>query len=153
MVNFAFEEWIGEWFGLNTWAAEITNGVFGAFNLQFILGMLFAPVAWLIGVDAGSVLQVGQLLGEKTVLNEFIAYASLADMLKSCDLTNENSIIIATIALCGFANFASMGIQIGGIGTISPDQRPTLAKLSMRSLIGGTAACLMTGAIAGIFLV
>lgn len=113
---------------------------------------MFAPIAWLIGVDSGSLLLAGQLLGEKTVLNEFIAYATLADMPRDGELSNDNSIVIATFALCGFANFASMGIQIGGIGTIAPDQRPALAKLALRSLVGGTVACLMTGAIAGIFL-
>lgn len=152
MGNYITEEWIGELLGLNGWVNDFTEGKFDGFTLQFIFAMLFAPVAWLIGIDNQSLLLVGQLLGEKTVLNEFIAYASLGYMIQSDEITNQNSIVIATYALCGFANFASMGIQIGGIGTIAPDQRPTLAKLALRSLVGGTVACLMTGAIAGIFL-
>ncbi|WOO42541.1 NupC/NupG family nucleoside CNT transporter [Rubellicoccus peritrichatus] len=153
MGNYVTEEWIGEWFGLNAWVTDLTAGEFKGFTLQFVFAMLFAPVAWLIGIDNQNLLLVGQLLGEKTVLNEFIAYASLGEMIQTKEITNANSIVIVTYALCGFANFASMGIQIGGIGTIAPDQRPTLAKLALRSLIGGTVACLMTGAIAGIFLV
>ena len=92
------------------------------------------------------------LLGEKTILNEFYAYASFADLLKNGVITNEKSVIIATYALCGFANFASIGIQIGGIGVLAPGKRVMLSSLGVKALIAGTLACLMTGAIAGILV-
>lgn len=152
MLNFAFERGPGAWFGLNTWVVEWTEGNYDGFSLQFILGMLFAPVAWLIGVENHNLLLVGQLLGEKTVLNEFVAYSNLGEMIHGERILGNKSIIIATFALCGFANFASMGIQIGGIGTLAPGQRKTLAELAFRALIGGTTACLMTGCLAGVIL-
>ena len=118
-------------------------------TLQYILGLVFSPVAWLLGVNWSDAVMVGQLLGEKTILNEFFAYASLGK-LKAAELfTEQKSIIIATYALCGFANFASIGIQIGGISALALNQQSTLAKLGVRALIGGTIACFMTATIAG----
>ncbi len=140
---------VGDLLGINDSISASTNGRFDGLTFQYLLGMLFAPVAWLLGVEWADVLLVGQLLGEKTILNEFVAYASLGE-LKSADLFHDNkSIIIATYALCGFANFASIGIQIGGIGSIAPKQQTTLAKLGIKSLIGGTIACFLTATIAG----
>ncbi len=152
LCNWALTAGPGSWFGLNDWVANWTQGQYDGFSMQFILGMLFAPVAWLIGIDTGNLLLVGQLLGEKTVLNEFVAYYNMGTMIQDGRLDNQNSIMITTYALCGFANFASMGIQIGGIGVLCPPQRATLAALAFKALIGGTVACLMTGCIAGIFL-
>lgn len=152
LCNWAMVQGPGQWLGLNTWVESATGGEYTGFSMQFLLGVLFYPIAWLIGVDNGSLLLVGQLLGEKTVLNEFVAYANLGGMISDGRLTNQNSIYIATYALCGFSNFASMGIQIGGIGALVPSQRGTLAALAFKALIGGTVACLMTGCIAGIFL-
>ena len=118
-----------------------------------ILGYLFAPLAWIIGIDLNDIVLAGQLLGEKTVINEFIAYLSLKDIIASggSEIIQKRTIVILTYALCGFSNFSSIGIQIGGIGSIAPNQRSTLARLGLRSLIGGTLACLMTATIAGIF--
>ncbi len=116
-----------------------------------ILGYIFAPLAWVIGIEGQDIILSGQLLGKKTVVNEFIAYLSLKDMIAGvggAHLQNR-SIIILTYALCGFSNFASIGIQIGGISSIAPNQRSTLARLGMRALLGGTLACLMTATIAG----
>ncbi|MEX2590850.1 MAG: nucleoside transporter C-terminal domain-containing protein, partial [Chitinophagales bacterium] len=111
--------------------------------------MIFSPMAWVLGVASEDMVVIGQLLGEKTILNEFFAYASLGQFRESGILVNEKSIIIATYALCGFANFASIGIQIGGIGSLAPSQRKTLSELGIKSLIGGTIACFMTACIAG----
>jgi CNT family concentrative nucleoside transporter len=152
MVNFVLINWVGSWTGLNDWVAGQFPGQFEAFSLEFLFGLVFAPVAWLIGVDWGSCMQIGRLLGEKLVLNEFVAYANLGVLQSEGVLTDQRAIIIATYALCGFANFSSMGIQIGGIGAIAPEQRPTLSRLALKSLIGGTIACLMTATIAGIFI-
>jgi len=105
-----------------------------------------------IGVPLDDIRTVGQLLGEKTILNEFFAYASLSQMKIAGALTYERSIIIATYALCGFANFASIGIQIGGIGVLAPSQRANLAKFGIKALIGGTVAALLTATIAGMII-
>ena len=93
--------------------------------------------------------QVGQLLGEKTILNEFVAYISFGEMKASGRITDPKSILITTYALCGFANFASIGIQIGGISQLAPNQRKNLTELGIKALIGGTIACLMCACIAG----
>jgi len=144
-------EWIGSITGLNATITEQSGGRFHGLTLQFIFGILFSPIAWVIGVSGQDMIAIGQLLGEKTILNEFVAYTSLTDF-KALGTVSERSIIIATYALCGFANFASIGIQIGGIGAIAPKQRNTLTSLGIKALIGGTVACLLTAAIAGMLL-
>lgn len=151
LVNYGGEA-VGGLFGLNERIEAWSGGLFSGFTLEFVCGIVFAPVAWLIGVDAGSMLQVGQLLGVKLVANEFVAYEGLASMIREGLLTNDRSVIIATYALCGFANFASMGIQIGGISVLAPERRGDLALLAPRALLGGTVACLLTAAVAAIFL-
>jgi concentrative nucleoside transporter, CNT family len=140
---------IGEWTHLNAKIAASTNGRFEGMTLQYLLGMIFSPIAWLLGVDWSDAVLVGQLLGEKTILNEFFAYASLGKLKAAEMFQNQKSIIIATYALCGFANFASIGIQIGGISALAQNQQATLAKLGIKALIGGTIACFMTATIAG----
>ncbi len=132
---------------------------FPQFSLELIMSYLLAPVAWLMGIPWADCGQVGVLLGKKTILNEFIAYLdlkTLIDNAKSVDATlpriSERAIIITTYALCGFSNIGSIGIQIGGIGGIAPDRQPDLARIGLRAMIGGTLACFMTAAIAGILL-
>ncbi|MCC6752472.1 MAG: Na+ dependent nucleoside transporter [Saprospiraceae bacterium] len=134
---------LGQVAGLNQWLSEASHGRYQEFNLQFIFGILFSPLAWVIGIDWQDVIAVGQLLGEKTILNEFVAYLSLAEM-KNGHLLSDQSVLLATYALCGFSNFASIGIQIGGIGTLAPNQRTRITELGVKALIGGTIACLMT---------
>lgn len=140
---------IGEITNLNAKIFAATDGRFEGLTLQYILGLLFSPLAWILGVAWQDAVLVGQLLGEKTILNEFFAYASLGQLKNAGLIQHEKSIIIATYALCGFANFASIGIQIGGIGALVPGQQSTLAKLGVKALIGGTVACFMTAALAG----
>lgn len=149
MLNYIFVNFIGGWTGLNNWVADFTNNRFTGFNIQFVLGMAFAPIAWLLGVPAQDMLAVGQLLGLKTTLNEFFAYAALEEVKGHI---SQKSVIIATYALCGFSNFASIGIQIGGIGAIAPGQRKNLTELGLKSLIGGTIACFFTAIIAGMLI-
>ncbi|MEM6377462.1 MAG: nucleoside transporter C-terminal domain-containing protein, partial [Bacteroidota bacterium] len=146
MLNYICYHWIGSWTGLNEFVVNSTNERFTGFNIEYILGVVFAPVAWILGVSWEDSTLVGQLLGLKTTLNEFFAYAALEGMQK--DMA-EKSVIIATYALCGFANFASIGIQIGGISAIAPGQRKNLTELGITSLIGGTIACFLTAIIAG----
>ncbi len=122
-------------------------------SLQSILGLVFAPVAALMGVPLEDCSQVGTLLGEKIVLNEFVAYAHLGDALASgTSALQHRSVVITTYALCGFANFGSIGIQLGGIGTIAPERRGDLARLGLRAMIGGTLAACMTGTVAGLLV-
>jgi len=142
---------IGEFGGLNAYIANVTDGAFEGLSMQLIFGFIFAPIAWLIGIPVNEILQVGQLLGEKTILNEFVAYASLTEYIGTGALS-ERSVLLATYALLGFANFASIGIQIGGIGGIAPSQRETLTSLGFKALIGGTVASLLTAAIVGMIL-
>jgi CNT family concentrative nucleoside transporter len=131
------------------------NYVFSMFgtSLEGIFGMIFKPFAFLMGVPWEETSQVGSLLGEKTVLNEFIAYDSLAKMNKNvATALSERSTVIATYALCGFANFGSIAILLGGIGTMAPSRRGDLASLGIKALIGGTIACFITANIAGILI-
>lgn len=141
--------WVGDLTHVNQQIATATGGRYTTLSLQMILGYVFAPVAWLIGVNQVDMIPVGQLLGEKTMLNEFVAYISLGDMKGKGLIQDPKSLLIATYALCGFANFASIGIQIGGISQLAPGQRRNLTELGVRALIGGTIACLMCGCIAG----
>ena len=152
MINYFFDDFIGERTGLNHWIESVTNGRYDGFSLQFILGYVFAPISWIIGVAKEDIFLVAQLLGEKTILNEFYAYTSLGSMRESGLLVNEKSIIIATYVLCGFANLSSIGIQIGGIGSLAPNRRGDLSRLGILSLIAGTIACLFTGVIVGMIL-
>lgn len=139
----------GHWFSINDDVARVTNGRYTSLSLQLMLGYIFSPVAWLIGVNSNEIVQVGQLLGEKTILNEFVAYFSFGEMKNTGVISDPKSILIATYALCGFANFASIGIQIGGISQLAPNQRRNLTELGLKALLGGTIACLMCGCIAG----
>lgn len=141
--------WIGEGTGLNEVIASNTPYKDGL-SFQFILGYIGAPIVWLIGVDGADIVSVGELLGQKTVLNEFIAYPSLGVM-NDAGMLSEKSVIISTYMLCGFANFASIGIQIGGIGSLVPSRKGLLSSLGMKALLGGTIASLMTAAIVGMF--
>lgn len=149
MVNYMLKEWIGSWTGLNDYIAAMTKSRYEVFSLQFILGYIGAPLAWLMGTCKEDMVLVGQLLGEKTILNEFVAYTTLGSLKTAGAFTEQKSVIIATYILCGFANFASIGIQIGGIGALAPNQKPVLAKLGFKALIGGTAASLFTAVIVG----
>ena len=131
------------------------NTPYKSLSLEFILGYVFAPLMWLIGVASEDMALMGQLLGIKLAASEFIGYIQLADLKNAANathLTYEKSIIMATYMLCGFANFASIGIQIGGIGSLAPGQRTQLSKFGMKALIGGTLASLVSATIAGMII-
>lgn len=136
--------------GLNVLIADSTP--YTSLSFEMILGYIGAPIAWMLGVCTEDALLVGQLLGEKTILNEFYAYVTLGNLKQSAQFEEEKSIIIATYVLCGFANFASIGIQIGGIGSLIPERKGLLSTLGLRALLGGTIACLFTAGIAGMLL-
>ena len=135
--------------GTLSWAGGLFN--FPQLSLELMTGYLFAPIAWLMGVPWADAFTVGILLGKKLIVNEFVAYLDLQAMIKDGAIS-QRAITISTYALCGFANFSSIAIQIGGIGTIAHGRRQDLAKLGIKSLIGGTLACFMTACIAGLFI-
>jgi CNT family concentrative nucleoside transporter len=121
-------------------------------SLELILGWALAPLAWIMGVPWHDAVEIGSLLGIKTVVNEFVAYLQLADSLQQGAPLDPRSVVIATYALCGFANFSSIAIQIGGIGGIAPERRSDLSRIGMRAMIGGTLAAFMTATVAGAIL-
>lgn len=138
--------------GLNAWLDSLSAGRYSDLSLEFLFGVLFAPVAWAIGIPAADILPIGELLGVKLVANEFVAFEQLGRWMHADESLASRSIIIATYALCGFANFSSMGIQIGGIAVLAPEKRSELSRLALLSVLAGTIACLYTGAVAGIFV-
>lgn len=147
LANWLVAGAVGSWTGLNGWVAELTGGQFAEFNLSFVLGVASAPFAFLLGVPAEDLLLVGQLLGERLVLNEFIAYLTFNDLKQAGLLEDPTTILICTYALCGFANLTSVGIQVGGISALEPAQRRNLLKYGMRSMLAGMLACYMTAII------
>ncbi len=131
--------WVGDFTALNDWIA--TNTTYDKFSLEAILGVIFAPLMWLIGVNTEDVMLMGQLLGIKLAASEFVGYIQLAelkDLASAPHFGFNKSVIMATYMLCGFANFASIGIQIGGIGSLAPGQRKTLSEFGMKAVLGGT---------------
>ena len=148
-----FLGWLGGFTSINSWVADHSS--YDQLSLEAILGTVFAPLMWLIGVAKEDMMMMGQLLGIKLVASEFVGYIQLADLkniANATHLTYEKSIIMATYMLCGFANFASIGIQIGGIGSLAPGQRKTLSKFGMKALIGGSIASLISATIAGMLI-
>lgn len=147
-LNWILVDGIGAWTGLNSWVQSTTNGAFNGFSLQYIFGQIFRVFAFIMGVEWSETIYVGSLLGQKLVINEFVAYLGLAEM-KSMNVLSEKSIIISTYALCGFANFSSIAIQIGGIGSMAPNRQSDLSRLGLRALMAASLATMMTATIAG----
>lgn len=150
-ANYIFLK-VGHWTSLNDKILAATNGKYSELSLEFILGYGFSPLMWLIGVAGDDITLVGSLLGKKLILTEFVAYIDLADMKTAGAFTDTKSIIMSVYMLCGFANFASIGIQIGGIGALAPGRRVLLAQYGMRALLAGTLASLLSATIIGILL-
>lgn len=142
-IFYSFDE------SVNSIISNLTDGRHTELSMQLVLGYVFAPVIWLTGVAIQDVPLVGQLLGQKIILTEFVGYSELSNMIASDVFTETKSAVIATYILCGFANFASVGVEIGGIGSIAPNQRATLSVLGMRALLGGTLAALISASIVG----
>jgi concentrative nucleoside transporter, CNT family len=147
-LNWILMDGIGSWTGLNEWVVSSTNGAFDGFSLQYLFGQIFRIFAFIMGVSWSESIQVGSLLGQKMVINEFVAYLSLSEM-KLAGLLNDKSIVIATYALCGFANFSSIAIQIGGIGGMAPERQGDISRLGVRALLAATLATMLSGTIAG----
>lgn len=145
--------WFGDVTSFNSWMVE--NTPYEKFSLEAILGTIFAPLMWLIGVPSEDVMLMGQLLGIKLAASEFVGYIQLSELKNLANVTHftyNKSVIMATYMLCGFANFASIGIQIGGIGSLAPGQRKTLSEFGIRALVGGSIASLLSATIAGMII-
>lgn len=152
MINYTLG-WIGNWSGLNEIIAA--NTPYSKFSLETVLGIVFAPLMWLIGVAQEDMMLMGQLLGIKLAASEFVGYIQLAELKNAANaihFTYDKSVIMATYMLCGFANFASIGIQIGGIGSLAPGQRKTLSEFGLKAVIGGSLASLLSATIAGMII-
>jgi CNT family concentrative nucleoside transporter len=139
MVNFPLA-WVGQVTGIETLIGQ-------TLSLSIILGYILSPLAWIIGIPWSEATVVGGLIGEKIVINEFVAYLHLGQIKHTL---SEHSVLISTYALCGFANFSSIAIQLGGIGGLAPNRRSDIARLGMRAVMGGTLATMMTATIAGV---
>ena len=148
-MNWVLVDMIGAVTGLNDFVISSTNGAFKGFSLEYILGQIFRVFAFAMGVYWSETLQVGSLLGQKIVINEFVAYLSLSEV-KMTGQLSEKAIVISTYALCGFANFSSIAIQVGGIGGMAPNRQGDLSRLGMRALFAATLATMMTATIAGV---
>jgi CNT family concentrative nucleoside transporter len=145
--------WVGDVTTFNVWMEA--NTPYPKLTLESMLGVVFAPLMWLIGVAKNDMMMMGQLLGIKLAASEFVGYIQLAELKNAANLihlNNSKSIIMATYMLCGFANFASIGIQIGGIGSLAPGQRKTLSEFGMKALIGGSLASLLSATMAGMII-
>ncbi len=144
---------LGGWVGLNSWILD--NTPYQSLSLEFILGYLFSPLMWLLGVAAEDISLMGQLLGVKLAANEFVGYTQLASLMDAGSISHfkyQKSVLMATFMLCGFANIASIGIQIGGIGIIAPEKKKILTELGFRAMIAGALVSLMSATIAGMIL-
>ncbi|PID92483.1 MAG: Na+ dependent nucleoside transporter [Bacteroidetes bacterium] len=151
MFNFILFK-VGDWTSLNGCILTWTGGKYDELSLEFLLGYALSPLMWLIGVGTEDISLVGSLLGKKLIMTEFIAYTDLAEMKAAGLFAHPKSIIMSVYMLCGFANFASVGIQIGGIGAIAPGRRVLLARFGMRALLAGSLASLLSATIIGVLL-
>jgi concentrative nucleoside transporter, CNT family len=147
-LNWVLVDFVGAMTGLNEFVKTSTNGAFNGFSLQYILGQVFRVFAFMMGVDWQQTLGVGSLLGQKMVINEFVAYVDLSKM-KAAGMLDEKSIRIATYALCGFANFSSIAIQIGGIGGMAPGRQGDLSRMGLKAMLAASLATMMTATISG----
>ena len=137
---------------MDRWIAAATDGRYTDLSLECILSYLFYPIIWLIGVPSAYIGYVGRLLGEKLILTEFIGYGSLTEMLQNSVFSSPKSIVMATYVLCGFANFASIGIIIGGVGGMAPNKQSILGEYGIRALLGSALVALVSAAMVGMFL-
>lgn len=151
MINYILGDVIGYYTGMNDWISA--HSPYQKFSLEAILGTIFSPLMWLIGVAKEDTMLMGQLLGIKLAASEFVGYVQLAELRDPSNVlhfTHQKSIIMATYMLCGFANFASIGIQIGGIGSLAPGQRKNLSEFGLKAVLGGSMASLLSATFAGL---
>lgn len=152
MANYILDNLIGHYTGLNDWIVQITNGKSTGFTFQFIIGVLMAPFMWLVGIPTGDMMLVGSLLGQKTILNEFVAFVQFQEWKEAGLFISQKSIIMTTYILCGFANISSIGILIGGIGVLAPDKKGMITRLGPYAMVGGTMVSVLSATLVGMIL-
>lgn len=152
LANYITEGIIGRYTGLNGWIAEVTNGRAEGFTFQFILGIIAAPFMWLIGVPSEDIMLVGSLLGQKTILNEFVAYFQLEQWKEAGLFAYQKSILMSTYILCGFANISSIGILLGGLSVLAPEKRGMISRIGVPAMIGGALVSVLSATIIGMIL-
>lgn len=152
LLNYVSEGLIGKYTGLNDWVVSVTDGKQQGFTFQFILGIILSPFMWLIGVPFDDMMLVGSLLGQKTILNEFVAYFQLQQWKDAGLFVYEKSIIMSTYILCGFANISSIGILLGGLGVLTPNKQNLISKLGIPTMIGGASVSIMSATMVGMIL-
>ena len=152
MVNYITNDIIGHYTGLNDWIVRVTDGKAEGLTFQFMLGMIMSPFMWLIGVPSGEVMLVGSLLGQKTILNEFVAYFQLQQWRDAGLFLSQKSVIMSTYLLCGFANISSIGILLGGLGVLAPGKRELISRTGVKAMIGGALVSVLSATIIGMIL-
>ncbi len=152
LANYLTEGVIGRYTGLNDWIAEITDGKAKGLTFQFILGVIASPLMWLIGVPGQDIMLVGSLLGQKTILNEFVAYFQLQQWKEAGLFLYEKSVIMSTYILCGFANISSIGMLLGGLGVLAPEKRGLISRIGVPAMIGGALVSVLSATIIGMIL-
>lgn len=152
MANYILDNLIGHYTGLNAWITEITNGKSTGLTFQFIIGVVMAPFMWLVGVPTADMMLVGSLLGQKTILNEFVAFVQFQEWKEAGMFISQKSVIMTTYILCGFANISSIGILIGGIGVLAPDKKGLITRLGPAAMIGGGLVSILSATLVGMIL-
>lgn len=152
LANYMLEGLIGRYTGLNGWIAEVTAGKADGLTFQFILGVVLSPFMWLIGVPYQDSMLVGSLLGQKTVLNEFVAYFQLQEWKDAGLFASQKSVLMSTYILCGFANISSIGILLGGMGVLAPEKRELITRFGVPAMIGGALVSVLSATIIGMIL-
>ena len=152
MVNYFTNNVIGHYTGLNEWIVKMTDGKSDGLTFQFILGVITAPFMWLIGVPSDDIMLVGSLLGQKTILNEFVAYFQLQEWRDAGLFVSQKSVIMSTYILCGFANISSIGILLGGLGVLAPEKKGLISRTGFKAMIGGALVSVLSATIIGMIL-
>ena len=152
LANYFTEGVIGRYTGLNDWIVEVTDGKATGLTFQFMLGVITAPLMWLLGVPSSDILLVGSLLGQKTILNEFVAYFQLQQWKEAGLFLYDKSIIMSTYILCGFANISSIGMLLGGLGVLAPEKKDLIARLGVPAMIGGALVSLLSATLIGMII-
>ena len=152
LVNFIMCDIIGKYTGLNDWIIEFSDGRANGLTFQFILGVITAPLMWLIGVPYEDMMVVGSLLGQKTILNEFVAYMQMQQWREAGIFVYEKSVIMSTYLLCGFANISSIGILLGGLGVLAPEKKGLISRMGVKSMIAGMMVAILSATIIGMIL-
>lgn len=152
LANYLLHDVVGKYTGLNSWIVTVTHGQAAGLTFQFLLGVAMAPFMWLVGVPTPDVMLVGSLLGQKTILNEFVAYFQLQQWREAGLFVYEKSVWMSTYILCGFANISSIGILLGGLGVLAPEKRGLISRLGVKAMVGGALVSVLSATIIGMIL-